>query len=354
MTEKPLLENSLFIQDLDNIISDANIPWERLKNKHILVTGATGLIGKTVVHCLLHYAESNKTEIDIYVLVRDVIRAKNTFKLNLEYSELHFLEGDISAFAEYPNTIDYIIHCASNTASTAFVEKPVETLSTGLIGTYKMLNYARNGKISGMVYLSSMEVYGKSDKGTVIYENDVAPFDPAIVRNCYPVSKLACECLCCAYAKEYNLPVVSLRLTQTFGPGVSWDDKRVFAEFMRCAICGNDIVLKTKGDTERCYLYTFDAVRAILIAMLKGQKGEIYNVANKNTYCSIKQMAEIVIDSIGEKKSVVRIEEQDVSKYGYADTLYSLLSTEKIESIGWIAKYDLPEMFKRMASCFEK
>jgi nucleoside-diphosphate-sugar epimerase len=79
------------------------------------------------------------------------------------------------------------------------------------------------------------------------------------------------------------VPAVILRATQTFGPGVKYEDGRVFAEFMRCAVEKRNIVLKSDGSTERCYLYTADAVSAILVALLKGEPGQAYTVANKDT-----------------------------------------------------------------------
>lgn len=136
-----------------------------------------------------------------------------------------------------------------------------------------------------------------------------------------------------------------VRLTQCFGPGVQYNDGRVFAEFSRCVIEQRNIVLKTKGETERNYIYTADAVEAILLVLLKGQKGEAYNVANENTYCSIFEMAKLVAESGGID---VEIHEEDVKKSGYADTLYMDLETRKLQKIGWQPITELKEMYRRM------
>ena len=99
-------------------------------------------------------------------------------------------------------------------------------------------------------------------------------------RSSYAESKRACESLCTAYVSQYNVPAKVLRLTQTFGPGVKYDDGRVFAEFARCVIEGRDIVLHTKGETKRNYLFTEDAVDAILTVLKKGEAGEPRNRNN--------------------------------------------------------------------------
>lgn len=104
------------------------------------------------------------------------------------------------------------------------------------------------------------------------------------------------ECLCASYAKEYQVPVRIARLSQTFGPGVDYNDGRVFAEFVRCAVEKRNIVLHTQGNTVRSYCYTKDAVSALLHILLKGTDGEAYNVTNMDTAVSIREMADLVCD----------------------------------------------------------
>ena len=168
-------------------------------------------------------------------------------------------------------------------------------------------------------------------------------------RNSYPIAKIACEALCNGYYAQYGVPTVILRATQTFGPGVKYDDGRVFAQFMRCAVEKKNIVLKSAGLTERPYLYTADAVSAILIGMLRAKPGQSYTVANPDTYCSIKAMALMVADEIAEGQIKVSFDiASDIEKLGYAATLYMDLDIEKIEQLGWKPTVGLITMFNRM------
>lgn len=128
------------------------------------------------------------------------------------------------------------------------------------------------------------------------------------VRACYPESKRMCENLCACYMKEYGVPVNIVRLTQTFGPGVEYDDGRIFAELARCVIEKRDIVLHTKGETKRNYLFTKDAVNAIITVLLHGENGQAYNAANEETYCSILEMANMVAKKCGKGDIKVKIE----------------------------------------------
>ena len=165
-------------------------------------------------------------------------------------------------------------------------------------------------------------------------------------RNSYPLSKMLAENLCNSYSSEFGIDTCILRLTQTFGPGVEYHDGRVFAEFARCIVENRNITLKTQGKTKRSYLYTTDAVSAILKVISSDKHGcEIYNVSNEETYCSIYEIALMLVDLFENKKLCVKIEEQDISELGYAPTLKINMDTNKIKSIGWKPKYTLQDAF---------
>ena len=311
----------------------------------ILITGATGLIGQNVIKYLFDELQG---KVSIYALVRSIDKAKDIFLSN--YDNIHFLQGDILNFDFDDLKIDYIIHAASQTSSRAFVENPVETISVAIDGTRNILDYARKSKVKRFVYLSTMEVYGMPENDNKIDELYPCNLNTMEVRSSYPESKRMCENLCKSYMMEYEVPVNVLRLTQTFGNGVAYNDKRVFAEFARCVIENRDIILKTKGETKRSYLHTYDAAKAIVKVMFDGKPGEAYNVCNPSTYCSIYEMAQLVANEVANGRIAVKIEEDLNNSSGFAPTLHMNLSIGKIESLGWKAEYDLKKMYLDMIS----
>ena len=167
----------------------------------------------------------------------------------------------------------------------------------------------------------------------------------------YPEGKRLAENLCCAYAKEYGVPVTIARLAQTFGPGVDRNDGRVFAYMARCALEGQNIRLNTDGSKENMYLYTMDAVSAILLLLVKGENGEAYNVANETSYCSIKRMAELVAGIFGKGSVDVEINVGQVSRE-YPPVGYLNLDTTKLNTLGWSPRVGLLNMYDRMMSVF--
>ena len=334
-------------EDIENILSSPFIEWGKLSGRKILITGGTGLIGSMLTKTLIEASHGKAEGVEILLLSRDRAKAERMFP-DVPEKTLRFAEGSVEALPDFTEKPDYILHGAAVTESRAFVERPAETIDTALSGTKNILALAKESPLRGMVYLSSMEVYGYPEKGHRVTEEDTGRINSLDPRSSYPLSKLMCEAMCCAYASEYHVPVNILRLTQTFGPGVKAGDKRIFGYFADCVRSGEDIVLKTKGETCRSYLYTADAVSAILKLLTEGKAGEAYNAADEGTYCSIADMAESVAKEWGLS---VRYDIQDAAKNGFLNTLYMDLDCSKLKELGWQPQNGgrtLIEMFRRM------
>lgn len=343
-------ENKRFKEDLEYITSVNFIDWHKLDNKTIFITGATGLIGYTFASALLYRNLVYNSNIKVIALVRNITKSKEKFAEQLKQNaNIEFVVGDVENIPIINDDIDYIVHGASPTASNYFVEKPVETINTAVFGTMNVLKLAKEKNIEGMVYLSSMEVYGAPHTDDLIPETKGTTVDTMNVRSCYPEAKRLCESLCASYADEYKVPAKVVRLAQTFGPGIEKKDNRVFAEFLRCAIKKQDIVLQTEGTSKRCYLYTADAVTAILKVLLSGKASEAYNAANKNTYCSIMEMAQLVAHELANDEIKVMIKENENSKRKFPPPHKLNLDVSKLEGLGWNATKLLKEMYESIS-----
>lgn len=342
-------ENEIFKEDLEYITSVNFIDWHKLDNKTVFVTGATGLIGYTFVSALLYRNLIYNSNIKVIALVRNITKAKEKFAEQLKQNaNIEFVVGDVENIPYINDDIDYIVHGANPTASNYFVEKPVETINTAVFGTMNVLQLAKEKIVEGMVYLSSMEVYGAPYTDDLIPETQGTTVDTMSVRSCYPEAKRLCEALCASYVDEYKVPAKVIRLAQTFGPGVPENDNRVFAEFIRCAKNKQDIVLQTKGTSKRCYLYTADAVTAILTVLLNGKVGEAYNAANENTYCSIKDMANLVKNEICNGKIQIIFGANNIERIKtFMPKMYMKLSIVKLKNLGWIYSVGLKDMYLR-------
>lgn len=319
--------------------------WEQLKGRTFLITGATGLIGSVIIKCLQELNRLRGLDIKILAVVRNLEKAG--LVLGTEGENLKFLKTDL----KYINAdsigrkVDYVIHLASPTVGRFMEENPVETFDLAYRSTFALLTFVKQADVKSMVYVSSLEYYGQVLDDRLITEDMQGYVDPVSPRSSYPMGKRAAEYLCYAFSKEYGTPSKVARLTQTFGAGISENDNRVFAQFARSIIKGEDIVLHTTGESAKPYCYTTDCVSAILYILLNGQKGEAYNVANSDTYISIRGLAEFLQQYFNPAISV-RIELNE--NMGYAPVTKLRLSTEKLQSLGWKPMYGLKDIFDRV------
>lgn len=327
---------------------------EQFRNKTFFITGVTGLIGSLLVKFFVYLNRTQKLGIKIYGTVRNLDKAQRCFADydvdNINFVLLDFLDDKIENL-EVKDDIDYIIHTAAVTTSQQMVKTPAETLLGAIQGTKCMLKLAQEKKVKKIIYLSSMEAYGIIGKCEKVEENELGYLDLDNIRSCYPEGKRVCECLCKGYHAEYGVPTIQIRLAQTFGAGIHYSENRVFAQFARSSMKKNSIVLHTAGKSEGNYVYTSDAVQAILFLLLHGIDGETYNVTNENNHMTIYDMAKLVAKTIGGDTCKVVIDiPENAEKLGYAPDTKLYMSSRKINELGWHAKVDLKEAYVRLCS----
>jgi len=343
------MTGSAFREDIEQVVSDRNIPWQEMSGTTVFITGVTGLIGSALVGVLVFANE--KYGLDLRIIGHGRNAAKGD-ALCREY-EIEFIGSDICKpipTETLPQKLDYIFHCAAITKSADMVAKPVEVITTSLNGTHNILELAREKNTISLVYLSSMEVYGQTGKQEVA-ESDLGCLDLMNPRSSYPESKRQCENMCVCYCAEYGVPVKIARLSRIFGAGTqNYDsDKRVAMQFARKAMAKKDIVLHTSGTSMGNCCYTSDAVSGLLIILLKAVNGEAYNVSNPAESVSIRKEAELVANEVCGGDIAVAIEvPHDIDKFGYAPVVGHKLNADKLKKLGWSPQYPLVEMYRRM------
>lgn len=341
--------NSILKQDLEEIIHTSIIDWNKLQDKSILVTGATGLIGSILVKSLLLKNKQDNLNSKMFLVVRNLDEANEIFE---NEDSINYIVSDIKDYEPKALNIDYIIHGASPTKSRFFIEKPVETMDISIIGTKKILEQAKICNVKSMVYLSSMEMYGVLNSNDV--QEDVQGFiDPLNIRSSYSQSKRICELYSYSYYDEYNVPVKIARIAQTFGAGISSKESRVFKVFADSILKQQDIILKSEGSSSINFSYTTDTVIGILCILLNGKNGEAYNLVSNATNMTILDSAKWLAQKYG--KGLVNVKIQISKKnFGFAPNNNMILNNKKIKSIGWRPKYDLKQGYDRLLKYLEE
>lgn len=329
-----MAEIGLYREDILQIFNE-DLPWENLSHNNILVTGATGLIGGCLVETLMMNPRRNY---QVYASGRNEERARLRFKHFAGDAAFHFIRYDVLAPLESSVQFDFIIHAASYASPNFFVQRPVEVIKSNIDGVANLMDYGLKHGMKRLLYVSSGEIYGEGD-GRVFTEDYSGYVNPMSSRSCYPSSKRAAETLCVSYAAEYGVDVVVARPCHVYGPHFTEQDNRVFAQFIRNVLRGEDIVMKSTGEQYRSWCYVVDCVSALLFVLLKGQNGEAYNIADISSNLTIHDIAELIAE-IGEQKVVVN-EYAPGEKHGFNPVTRSIFSTEKLCKLGWKPKIDI-------------
>ena len=325
--------------DIQAIAVDTSIPFKELSGANILVTGASGLIGACLVKVLLSHPD---LDYDVYAMGRDKERMMALFKDYLSSPRLHLIKHDIIDPLDFTIDFSFIIHAASNASPSAFVSQPVEIIKTNILGLCNLLDYGKSHNLKRLLFVSSGEVYGQGD-GRAFDEKYSGYVDCTSPRSCYPSAKRAAETLSVSYMQEYGVEVVIARPSHVYGPEFTDSDNRVYAQFIRDVIKGNDIILKSSGSQFRSWCYVTDCVSALLMILLKGTSGEAYNVANPESCVTIRSMAEMIAKIAN--KSVVFQEPTEEERKGYNAVSTSIFSVSKLKSLGWDENIGLEEGF---------
>jgi len=338
----------VYEEDLARTVAKDYVPWNHLRGKVIYIDGASGLIGKTLIDSLL----AADIFYDLNMTIIAGSRKAKPFQSRV-YQDYHLLTVDSESAdcSLFPDVIDYVIHCASPTDSAYFLNEPVETIQSIYHGTITTLELARNFHSTKYVFLSTMEIYGAQMDEKLIHEESPSYLNLQNPRDCYGEAKRVGESLAVSYFKEYGVGTSIVRLAQCFGPGIKMNDNRLFAYLIRCMINNEDVVLKTKGNSKRPYIYTFDAVSAIITVLLKGKDGQAYNVSNESTYCSIYEMVSMFIQTYAPKLEI------NYELNEGADHLmknhFLKISSGKLQELGWVPDIGLKQMFQRSIAFME-
>lgn len=306
---------------------------DKIANKKILITGASGYIG-SILTLILHYNTK------LYCLVRSKSKMVNRFqKICGDVSKISIYED----LYEIKDKIDIVIHCAAPTQSDFFIKSPIDTIDIIYTNTKNILDFSKKNNVEKVIFLSTMEIYGDVI-GDNIDENHIGRFSVTNTRNSYPLAKQISEFMVYSYSKTYSLSTVIVRLTQTIGPTAQINDNRVYMDFIRSALKKSKITLFTKGETKREYIDVFDVAMAIIFIACEKKMFEIYNVSNPDIFISIYDLAKTISNKLNAE--LVFDLQRDTSRY--LPPFIRKLNSNKIYQLGWNPLFDLNQSLDDM------
>lgn len=329
-------------------VAGLELPWDKLEDKSIMVSGATGLIGSFLVDVIMFKNQKERLNCTIYALGRNKKKADSRFAYCCNDSTYKFIPYDVNKalVRNDIDKVDYILHLASNTHPVAYATDPIGTITTNIIGIQNMLEFAVAHHAIRCAFASSNEIYGENRGDVEKFDESYCGYiDSNTMRAGYPESKRCGEALCQAYIRQKGLDVVIPRFTRSYGPTLLKSDTKALSQFLYKGVKDEDIVLKSAGTQYYSYTYVADAVSGLLTVLFKGECGEAYNIADDASDIMLKDLAAIIADYVG--RCVIFESPDVIERVGYSRATKARLASEKIQKLGWNAKYDIKDGVER-------
>ncbi len=262
--------------------------------QRVLLTGAAGFLGS-------HLADRLVAE-GIQVLGVDngsIGSAANLAHLRKE-PRFDLLEQDICTPFD-PGAVDCILNFASPASPAQYMQRGLETLRAGSLGTQQMLELARRHRAI-FLQASTSECYGTPQvhPQPESYWGNVNPIGP---RSVYDESKRFSEALVMAYHRYYRVDVRLARLFNTYGPRMQPDDGRVISNFIMQALAGTDLTVYGDGAQTRSFCYVDDLVEGIVRLLRSGETMPV-NLGNPDEF-TILECARLVMVGCQSRSQIV-------------------------------------------------
>mgnify|MGYP000845305142 FL=1 len=287
------------------------------ENKTVLITGAGGFIGSHLVDQVLKFG-GRVIATDNFITGRRINLASYQENPNFRFLEanvslptasyldnfLETLKIENPAFAK----IDLALHFASPASPPAYQKDPIETYLVNSSGTHNLLSYLHaNSPETRFLFASTSEVYGDPQVHPQ-KEDYFGNVNPNGKRSCYDESKRLGETICGVFERDYDMDVRIVRIFNTYGPRMRYDDGRILPNFINQALAKEQLTVYGDGKQTRSYCFVDDLVRGILLlASGEGLKGQTINVGNPEEFTVLETavlVQKIINESVGEENIV--------------------------------------------------
>ena len=302
------------------------------KSYHWVVTGGAGFVGSHLVQELIRLGQQ--------VTVLDNLSGGNMQNLEPAGPQARFVKADVCRFAGLTDLlqgVDYVVHLAAQVSVAQSVQEPEQTMRINVQGTENILEAALQAGVKKVVFASSSAVYGN---GTDWPYKEGAPLE---FKSPYALSKYLGEKLCRHYTEVFGLHAVILRGFNVFGPrqNAQASYAAVVAKFMQAAREKLPLFIDGDGTQQRDFVHIKDVVQANLLAVLKGNAGEAYNVGSGKA-CSLLELAALIEQITGQKL------ERKFGPRRAGDLDVSCADISKLKTLGYKPSVSLEDGLRQM------
>ncbi len=298
-----------------------------MKNQKVLVTGGAGFIGS---HLAGELAKENEV-----IIIDDLSTGSlENIRELIKKENVNFIKGSITDYdllKESFKDIDFVFHLAALASVPESIKDPIASNSVNINGTLNVLMAARDNRIKKVIYTSSCAVYGDTE---VMPVSETSPLNP---KSPYAVAKLTGEYYCNVFSDIFNLPVISLRYFNVYGPRQNpmSEYAAVVPKFISNVMKDKPPVIYGDGLQTRDFVFVKDVVRANILAALSRESGS-FNIGS-GISTSIAGLAETIIRIFGKNIEPLHKDPRD------GEIRNSRADISKARALGYAPEYSLEE-----------
>lgn len=306
----------------------------------LLVTGGAGFMGSNFIHyALKKHPIWRIINLDKLTYAGNLDNLKDIAK-NRRYQ---FVKGDIcdpKIVNKLAKKVDAILNYAAETHVDRSILDPAAFVKTDVLGTYTLLEAAKNYKIKRFIQIGTDESYGSIKKGKFTENSPLKPNSP------YSASKAGADLLCRSYFKTFKTPVIITRSCNNFGPNQY--PEKLIPLFITNILEGKKVPVYGKGNQSRTWIYVEDHSRAIDLILQKGQPGEIYNISTGQEKNNIKVTKMILKELKAGPEIIEHVKDRPGHDFRYG------LAWSKLKKLGFKPEYNFQQGLQKTIEWYQK
>lgn len=271
-----LLENR---QDCLKASANHSNVIKKLKSKRIAVTGGTGFLGTWIAEMVSALNDQYNLEIILDLYARDTSIWKKKYLHLSHCSYINLYSHDVRSPFEFNQSVNYVVHAAGIPNNRIHASEPLRVVQTIVDGVENVLYAASQlTKLIRLVNISSGLVCGIPNREGPIMESEGFLIPSGQLHLVYVDSKRLAETIASIYRSQFRMPISTVRPFTFLGPYQSLDRPWVINSFLNDILSNRNIRINGDPMARRSYLYGSDAAWWILVALLEGMDGAVYNL----------------------------------------------------------------------------